>query len=200
MSQQINLYSPLFRKQEKVFSATTMAQALALIAAVVAVFYFLIASESTLLTLRAADSSRQLKAELERLKAYGAGETPAERARALAERRKQLESALAGHTQALAALDSDATARAEGYSDVLRALARVGVDGVWLTRIEFAKGKGELSLAGRATRPELIPAYLERLRSEKALRGREFSRLEVGRGELQNVTFTLSSAPAAGAK
>jgi hypothetical protein len=207
MSQQINLYSPIFRKQEKVFSATTMAQALVLIFAVVAVFYYWISTQSSLLALRATESDRQLKAELERLKAYGAGETPAERARALAERKKRLEASLASHTQALAALESDATGKPEGYSDVLRALARVSMDGVWLTRIQFAKGKGELSLAGRATRAELVPTYLERLRSQEALRGREFSRLEVVRPVAaakaegaQFVEFTLSSAPEAPAK
>jgi hypothetical protein len=64
---------------------------------------------------------------------------------------------------------------------VLRALARTSVEGVWLTRIQFIKGKGDLALVGRATRAELVPVYLERLRSEEALRGREFSRLEVSR-------------------
>jgi hypothetical protein len=89
---------------------------------------------------------------------------------------------------------------------VLRAFARVSVEGVWLTRIQFAKGKGELSILGRATRPELLPAYLERLRSQEALRGREFGRLEVlrpsaaakadGAAGARVVEFMLSSAPA----
>lgn len=205
MSQQINLYSPIFRKQPKVFSATTMLQAFALIVVVVAVFYHSLSLQSSLLEIRAAESGRQLKSELERLKAYGAGDSPAERARLLAERRKALETRLASHQLGLAAFESGASGQAEGYSGVLRALARISMDGVWLTRIEFAKGGGELSLAGRATRAELVPAYLERLRSEEALRGREFSRLEVRRpgaakGEAQAgrfVEFVLASGQAA---
>jgi hypothetical protein len=203
MSQQINLYNPIFRKQKKVFSSTTMLQAFALIVVVVAVFFYWISLETSLLEIRANDSSRQLRGELERLKAYGAGESPAERAKALAERRKALEAALTANTQALAAFDSEA-GRAEGYAEVLRALARVSVDGVWLTRISFARGRGEVSIAGRATRPELVPAYLERLRGEQALRARDFSRLEVVRPTAKGdgapapraVEFTLSSAPA----
>lgn len=209
MSQQINLYSPIFRKQSKVFSATTMLQAFALIVVVVAVFYHSISLQTSLLEIRAAESGRQLKSELERLKAYGAGDSPAERARILAERKKALEARLASHQQGLAAFDSSASGRAEGYSDVLRALARISMEGVWLTRIEFAKGGGELSIAGRATRAELVPAYLERLRSEEALRGREFSRLEVmrpGAGKadaepgLRFVEFVLASGQAGPAK
>jgi hypothetical protein len=208
VSQQINLYSPLFRKQPKVFSANTLLQGALLIVVVIAVFYYYIAAQSSLLQMRAAESSRQLKSELERLKAYGAGESPAERAKAIAERRKTLETALASHTQALAAIESDAASRPEGYSGVLRALSRLSMEGVWLTRIQFGTGKGELSVAGRATRPELVPAYLARLRSEETLRTREFARLEILRSAAGGksdpgqpfVEFTLSSGQGAAAK
>ena len=194
MSQQINLYSPIFRKQRKVFSALTMLQAFALIAVVVAVFSYWISLQTSVLEIRAAESVRQLKSELERLKAYGAGESPAERAKALADRKKALEASLASQTQALAAFDSGALGRAEGYSELLRALARTSMEGVWLTRIQFAEGGGELSITGRATRADLVPAYLERLRSQKALRGQEFSRLEITRGP--PVEFVLSAGEA----
>jgi Tfp pilus assembly protein PilN len=189
MSQQINLYSPIFRKQTKIFSATTMLQGVGLTVIVVAVFYFYISMQTSVLEIRATESSRQLKSELERLKAYGLAESPAERAKALAERKKALEASLTSQTEAMAAFDSPALGRSEGYSELLRALARLSMEGVWLTRIQFTEGSRELSLSGRASRPELVPAYLERLRSERALRDKEFSRLEVTR-----------PAPAAAAK
>ena len=193
MSQQINLYSPIFRKQQKVFSATTMLQGVVLIALVVGVFYYTVSLQSSLLQIRAADSGRQLQAELERLKAYGVrGESPAERAKALADRKKALEASLATQTLALKAFESGALGRTEGYASLLRALARVSVEGVWLTRIQVAEGSGELSLTGRATRAERVPVYLERLRSEETLRGQTFSRLEVVR-----VAAPSASAPGA---
>ena len=201
MSQQINLYSPIFRKQSKVFSATTMLQGLALIALVAGVFFYTLSLQSSLLEIRAAQSSRTLQAELERLKAYGAGEPPAARAKALAERKKALAAQLAAQAKALEALDAGGLGRSEGYSALLRALARRSMEGVWLTRIEFAEASGELSLAGRASRTELVPAYLERLRAEQALRGQTFSRLEVTRpAGMPFVEFTLSSGEAAEAR
>jgi len=201
VSQQINLYAPIFRKQSKVFSATAMLQGLLVIAVVVGVFFYTISLQTSLLETRANDSSRQLQAELERLKAYGVRGAPAERAKALAERRKTLEASLAAHKQALEAFDSGALGRDEGYSELLRALARRSMEGVWLTRIEFAEANGELSLAGRATRAELVPAYLERLRAEEALRSQEFARLEVTRpANARYVEFVLSSSEAAEGK
>ena len=181
MSQQINLYSPIFRKQRKVFSAATMLQGVLLIVVVVSAFYYAVSLQSSLLEIRAADSGRQLQGELERLKAYGVRESPADRAKALGDRRKALEAGLASQALALKAFESGALGRTEGYAPLLRALARVSVEGVWLTRIQVAEGSGELSLAGRATRAELVPVYLERLRSEEALRAQSFSRLEVTR-------------------
>ena len=193
MSQQINLYSPIFRKQTKVFSAITMLQGLGLIALVIAVFYYYMSAQSSLLELRAAESARHLKSELERLKVYGAHESPAERAKALAERKKLLETTLAGQTQALEGLKAGSFGRSEGYSGMLRALARVSVEGVWLTRVEFSEASGELSLAGRALRADLVPAYLARLRADPSLRKQEFAQLEVTRTAPAFVEFTLSS-------
>jgi Tfp pilus assembly protein PilN len=181
MSQQINLYSPIFRKQTKVFSATTMLQGLALIVVVIAVFYYYMGAQSSLLELRAAQSAQQLKSELERLKVYGARESPAERVKALAQRKKELEAALGAQGQALEGLKAGGFGRSEGYSEMLRALARVSVEGVWLTRVEFSEDSGELSLAGRALRADLVPAYLARLRVDPSLRAQEFARLEVTR-------------------
>jgi len=194
MSQQINLYNPVFRKQSKVFSATAMLQGLVLIAVVTGIFFYIISLQSSLLEIRAADSSRSLQAELERLKAYGVRELPADRARILAERKKALEADLAMQAKAREAFEAGGLGRTEGYSALLRALARRSMEGVWLTRIEFAEAGGELSLAGRASRAELVPAYLERLRGEEALRGHAFSRLEVTRpANTPFVEFTLSS-------
>jgi len=160
----------------------------------VAVFYFYLSAQSSLLETRALDSSRQLKDELERLKVYSAQESPDVRAKSLAERRKKLESAYTERTQALQAMDKGVLGRTEGYSGVLRALAGLSGDGVWLTRIRFSDETGEASIAGRAIRPELVPLYLERLRREERLRGQDFSTLEITR------PGQASSTPAAQAR
>jgi len=164
-----------------VFSAVNILQAIGLVVLGIAVFYFYLSAQTSQLEARALESGRQLKEELERLKAYSAQEAPEVRAKLLAERRKKLESAYAERTQALEAMDKGVLGRTEGYSSVLRALARLSVDGVWLTRVRLSDERGEASIAGRATRPELVPPYLERLRREERLRGQDFSTLEITR-------------------
>jgi len=163
----------------------------------VAVFYFYLSAQTSKLEAQALESSRQLKEELERLKAYSAQESPEVRAKALAERKKKLESEYAERTQALQAMDKGVLGKTEGYSGVLRALARLTVDGVWLTRIRFSDERGEASITGRAARPELVPPYLERLRREERLRGQDFSTLEITR---LGQTSSTPSTPAAQAR
>ena len=177
MSQQINLYSPIFRKQTKIFSATTMVQGLALIALVIAVFYYYVAAQSSLLELRAAESGQQLKSELERLKVYGARESPAERLKLLAERKKVLEETLASQSQALdCAQGRLLRAQRRLFRHPARAARASRSTGSGSRGSTSPTGSGELSLSGRAMRAELVPAYLERLRADQALCARSPSR------------------------
>lgn len=201
MSQQINLYSPLFRKQKKVFSGVAMAQATALVVIGVLAFYAYVSLQTSLLEIRVVDSGQRVRAEIERLKVYSATESPEVRAKALAEQKKKLEAALAERSRTAQALAESGLGRSEGYSAALRALARLSMQGVWLTRVQFAGKDGEVAIAGLATHPELVASYLERLRREEALRGQAFSRLEIRRPAAPQsagvVEFTLSSAGAA---
>ena len=52
MSQQINLYSPLFRKQKKIFSGVAMAQATTLVVVGVLAFYAYVSLQTSLLEIR----------------------------------------------------------------------------------------------------------------------------------------------------
>jgi hypothetical protein len=198
MSQQINLYSPLFRKQKKVFSGVAMAQATALVVIGVLAFYAYVSLQTSLLEIRVVDSGQRVRAEIERLKVYSTTESPEVRAKALAEQKKKLEAALAERSRTVQALAESGLGRSDGYSASLRALARLSMQGVWLTRVQFAEKEGEVALVGLATHPELVAAYLERLRKEEALRGQAFSRLDIRRPATPErpgvVEFTLSSA------
>ena len=195
MSQQINLYSPLFCKQKKLLSAMVLVQATGLLVLAVAGFYFYLSAQTSRLEARVADSSRQLQNELEQLKVHGTQQSPDARVKLLAERRKKLEAEFSERTQALQAMDKGAAGRTEGYSGLLRALARLSMDGIWLTRVRFSEERGEAFIAGRAARPELVPLYLQRLRTEERLQGQDFSSLEITRPAqpARFIEFVLSS-------
>lgn len=194
MSQQINLYRPIFRKQSKVFSALALAQALGLMVLAIAVAYTYLTMRTDVLEIEARQSGQRLKGELERLKILAGGETPAEREKVLAERRKILQVTLDARTQALDALESGALGHAEGPASQLRALARLSLDGVWLTRIQFGESSGDILIGGRALQPELVARYVERLRSDPAFASQEWSGLEIKRSAAPDKTGAAAAA------
>jgi hypothetical protein len=172
VSQQINLYNPLFLKQEKHFSARTMAQALGIIALGLAALYAYGFVES-----RKAERSAQLQRELLaaqrdqliKLTAQFAGRgmskpLEAEVARAETEVRTRLAT--------LEALNAGELGNTAGFSDFFAAFGRQALHGVWLTGFSIGEAGNTLVVTGRALQADLVPAYLRRLNNETMMRGR----------------------------
>lgn len=63
--------------------------------------------------------------------------------------------------------------------EMLKVLARVNVDGMWLTGLAVADGGRDLEIRGRVLDQSLLPLYLRRLEGEPAFRGRHFAALEM---------------------
>lgn len=63
--------------------------------------------------------------------------------------------------------------------EMLRVLARVNVEGMWLMGLTVADGGRDLEIRGRVLDQSLLPVYLRRLESEPVFRGRRFAALEM---------------------
>jgi hypothetical protein len=81
----------------------------------------------------------------------------------------------------------------QGHAAALQAIARQSIAGLWLTGLVL--DRRDMALRGRATAPELIPAYVGRLNGEPALHGRSFRALDIQR-PLEEATATAQTAPA----
>lgn len=201
MTQQINLYSSLFRKQNKLFTSRAMLQALVLILVALAVLYTYARFQVGVLARQANELDSQVRAGLERAEGIpGAAAGPDEKQ--LDARLVELESRLQAAEQFLG--QAGARGSSSGYADPLRALARQRQDGVWLTSIILSGEGAELTLTGHALRPDLVPQYIEGLTKDPAMRGRRFATLAVerddasktGGSQVGSVTFRLSSGAA----
>jgi hypothetical protein len=179
MSQQINLFSPLFRKQKKLFTAVAMAQAVGFMIVALALFYGYARFQVGHLERQLAVSDGQLKGALEKIKALPGANSGSEEEKKLDLQIAELDAKLAA-TEQLIAQSGDGE-RARSYIEPLRALARQRLDGVWLTSISLAGDAGDLSLSGRALQAALVPQYIEHLRRDEAMNGRRFSTLAIER-------------------
>ncbi|MDR2092484.1 MAG: PilN domain-containing protein [Azoarcus sp.] len=81
--------------------------------------------------------------------------------------------------QALSMLQGGSMGRADGFSNIMAALARQTPEGLWLTGFDIQTGGNAILLRGRLVTENLLPSFVERLNHEADLRGRRFAALEV---------------------
>lgn len=204
MSQQINLFNPVFLKQQKLFSLLTMLQGLGLILTGSMLFYAYAAYQVSELDKQSEQSTRRFNAEQARLMAYSAEFSPQQANQRLQDELQQLEKKVAEADTLVDTLRSGAVGNATGYSEYMRAFARQVVPGLWLTGFTVTGDAAQISLNGGVLDPELVPVYIQRLGREGVMQGKSFSTLQMQQPEVDVKTkvaaaryleFTLLSTP-----
>lgn len=183
MSQQINLFNPVFLKQKKVFSAVNMLDALALLLIGVFAFYAYASIKSLNLDRQAVETARQYDQAKLRLAQAGARYAPKKIDAALEAEVNNLQVQFSARKAALDSVGISAPAREAAYAEYMRVLARQSLAGLWLTGFRFARGGAEIEIAGRALQPELVPSYIRRLNREPSMHGRAFESLSMTQGQ-----------------
>jgi Tfp pilus assembly protein PilN len=185
ITQQINLYHPIFRRQTKKFSAKAMLQAtIALLLGTALIYGYGWWQLGRLQAQLTAAEDDRLAAERQMQRANeGIAVVPHDAG--LAQEVRELEVRLSINEHVRGALVRDAFASQGGYSQYLAAFARQHTPGLWLTSIEVVGAGNSLSLAGRATQPERVPEYLQRLSAEPVLSGNRFEVFQMARPDAE---------------
>lgn len=179
MSQQINLFNPIFLKQKKYFSVVTMLQALGLIALGSVAFYGYAAYQVAQLSRQAGETAKRYAVEQARLVNYSGEFSQQRSGQMLEEELKQVEAQARAEEAVLATLKSGVIGNTEGYSEYMRAFARQSINGLWLTAFDITGDGTQMSLSGAVVNPQLVPSYIQRLGREKVIRGKTFSTLQI---------------------
>jgi hypothetical protein len=182
MTQQINLFNPIFLKQKKTFSAVAMLDTFAVLLVGVAVFYAYASIETLNLDRQSVVTARQYDQARVRLLEASARYAPKKFDAGLEAEVNNLQAQLSARKATSDLLGIGQPANGISYADYLRALARPALAGLWLTGFRVGKG-GEIEITGRALQPELVPSYIHRLNQERAMRGRAFDSLSMTQQE-----------------
>jgi hypothetical protein len=176
MRQQINLYQPVFSSERKLFGASTVASAFAVL--VVGLVAYTVNSRMQVdkLEIEAAALRAQQQQQTDFLNSQAVG-TPDE----IESRIKQLSKSIAARSQALQMLQSGAAGQTTGFANRLEALARRHVDGLWIDAIILSGANGSMSLAGATLDPDIVPRYLENLAQDSVLAGTRFDEFLIER-------------------
>lgn len=208
MSQQINLFNPIFMKQRKYFSLLTMLQALGLIVVGSLFFYGYAIYQVGELRKQSEESTKRYNAEEVRLARFTAEFSPQQASQALQEEVRRMEKQVADQSELVEIIKSGAVGNTDGYSEYMRAFSRQVVQGLWLTGFRITGDATQISLSGKVLSPELLPAYIQRLGKENIMQGKTFSTLrmqqpkvDANQGSIARyVEFELRSGPDSEAK
>lgn len=197
MAQQINLFSPLFLRKRKHFSAVTMLQSLAVLLVGILAFYGYAVYQVQSLQRTAAETAATLKTQADLVANLSREFSLQGRSRLLDEETSRLTTRLKQGEELLTLLRTGGLGNTTGFSRYLSALARQGTPGVWLTGVTVAGDEASLQLNGRAQHADLVPNYIRALHKEEVMRGRRVAELRLTAREQQAAAASVTGgAPA----
>jgi Tfp pilus assembly protein PilN len=195
VSQQINLYQPIFRKEKIVFSAQTILWMAVGLTVLLVLWSVLVSQRIGRLE---AELTRQHQAEqraVEQVAELRESMPPDEpdagllaEVDSLRERRQGLRESLAALERRMPAAEIDLLGR-------LDALASEVPDGLWLTRLHMADQGKTLSIEGNALEPRLVPAWLSALSGAERFSGLGFRQIRLTErpDQAPGVSFNIST-------
>ena len=194
MSQQINLFNPIFLQQKKIFSSKTMVQALGVLTLGVAAMAAYGNVRVAALQRQADAGAAQLQQRQARLAAVTAEFAPRQKDPQLAAEVQEAERQLGALREVSGVLQRGELGNTRGYAEYFRALARQHADGLWLTGLTINGAGSEIGVRGRALDPAAVPGYLTRLTREPILQGKGFGSLSISEGAREAAAGTQTGA------
>ena len=190
LTQQINLFNPLFLKQQRYFSAITMLQAVFIVGLAMASFYGYQYLQLAKLERQIADSDQAFQKQKIQLTTVMAALPQTQALAALDQQAKDIQTTIASRQSLLQVLTTVEAGKSSGYAMYLAAFARQVVEGVWLTSVHIGENGNDLAISGRATNADLVPVMIRKFRAEPVLKGRQFESLE-----FQSVSVPVQGLP-----
>ena len=180
MSQNINLFSPAFRKPRRLLTLALVAQCLAITLAALFGYHYYLQQQLSGLAAELATTQQLLRAQVGFVDKLKDKPLPHVAEAQLDAEIRQLEAELKLADASMEGLEGGAIGSQRGFAEYLRAFSRQSIGGLWLTGFSIG-GRGELEIRGRALSPDLLPSYIQRLNREQVLAGRNIARLEMNR-------------------
>lgn len=179
MTQQINLFNPIFRKQKKYFSSVAMAQALGIICVACALLAVEAAVRTRALTKQATATSELLALKQQRLTDVKVQFAPRLKSATLVAEISAAQQEMTMLQNATATVKRGGFGDTRGFSAYFRAFARQSVPGLWLTDLDISSGGERIGVQGNALQAPLVPQYMGRLAQEPIMKGKEFATLNM---------------------
>jgi hypothetical protein len=195
VTQQINLFNPIFRKQKKYFSSVTMVQALGIIGLACVMLMVDATIRARALGQQAKAAEATLLARQQRLTDVKIQFAPRPKSATLAAEIAAEQSQLSMLQSASTLVQRGGFGDAAGFSRYFRAFANQSVDGLWLTELSVGAGGAAIGIEGNALQAPLVPLYMKGLAREPVMQGKAFATLSID--AVNPASAAVGTAPAA---
>lgn len=184
IAQQVNLYHPIFRKQQKRFSAKAMLQAGLGVLLGIALLYGYAWWQLLAVRGQVALAGQEYEHARTRLATFAAQVPGRQVDPRLEQQARELTAKVAAAETVRQLLTTQGLHGTSDYSKYFAALARQHIDGVWLTEFSVSGPGDHITLNGRTVDPELVAQYLQRLAREPAFAGAKFQVFQLHRPDV----------------
>lgn len=198
MSQQINLFNPVFLKQKKAFNVVNMLQSIGIVCALQLALLGYGQFVLGKLERDAASGKQVLAAKQAELNKTMGAFIPRQRDPQLIAEIAQVEADIAALRRVETTLSQGSLGNTDGYSEYFRAFARQNVNGLWLLGVSITGAGIDMAVQGRAMQAALIPGYIQRLTGEPVMNGKTFADLQIVRPAARLAPGTYEKAAPAG--
>lgn len=192
IQQQINLYQPRFRKQEKVFAASSMLTVL--IAAIL--FFGGIYGYAKWNVIALANENDRLQQqqtnEVKRLESLALRYPEQKKSRLLAQQLEDLQSERRAKQFLIKTLAGRSIGNSAGFSSYFAGVARQNISGMWVDRLELASGGDVIGIYGSTLKPELVPQFIQALSAEESFTGSQFQLFSMQRNKNNSAVVNFS--------
>lgn len=180
MSQNINLFTPAFRKPRQQLTLAVVVQCLSITLVTLFAYHYYLQAQVSTVAAELAAAQKLFDTQVNLAKTLKPKRTPPVTEAQLDAEIRQLEAEFKLTLASIEALKKGAFGNEQGFAEYLRAFSRQWISGLWLTGFNIGGG-GELEIRGRALSPDLLPTFIQRLNRERVLAGRTIARLEMTR-------------------
>lgn len=195
MNQQINLFQPIFRKERKILSFEALLQTGGLIVFTLAVIYGYGLWNNQGLQGDIRGLKKQHDERISMLERVSREASKYSEDNQTQEEIARLEAELVAERYIVSLLGKDKFGKALGFSEYLEIFSRRVVQGMWISKFSVFEDGKHMLVQGGSLSAELLPTFLQGLSEEPALKGLEFTVLQMARDEPNRawIEFVLSS-------
>ena len=196
ITQQVNLFQPIFRKERKLLSFSVLWQGCAAVLVVLMMMYGWGMQQTLQMKSELAQQEKQQKAFTQQLVDVSARLAGMKTDTAPQLMLANLERELVARQKVVDALTRVRDTYTQGVSTYLESFSRQMPKGVWLTGFTVQAGGEGLVIRGSSLKPELVPTFLDQLSTENTVVGTEFALLQIQRetADASFVDFTVTTS------